>query len=112
MKTQQTDNPRIKTIHDESGDYAVIDNSMIVRLDSTTRPPSYEQDFADAEKVQRFLQIKVDNLTAQRDELLAALKELRSEVHNHHLLDVKKRFLLCTADAQAGTAIHNAEKGE
>ena len=42
-------------------------------------------------------------------DLLAALKDLQREVHDYRLLDVRKRFSLCTADAQAGTAIAKAE---
>ena len=49
------------------------------------------------------------NLCAAAPELLRALKDLQAAVHEYRLLDVKKRFRLCTADAQAGTAIYKAE---
>jgi hypothetical protein len=41
-------------------------------------------------------------------DLLEAVKGMVKEVHAHGLLNVKKRFGLCTAVAQAGTAIHKA----
>lgn len=45
----------------------------------------------------------------RENELLTALRALKAAVHEYRLLDVKKRFRLSTADAQAGTAIANAE---
>jgi hypothetical protein len=48
-------------------------------------------------------------LIAAAPDLLEACKELRKEVHEYRLLDIKKRFSLCTADAMAGTAIFKAE---
>lgn len=42
-------------------------------------------------------------------ELLEALKGLQNKVREYRLLDVKKRYSLCVADAVAGTAIHNAQ---
>jgi len=50
------------------------------------------------------------NLIAALPELLEALKTLVNEIHKYKLLDVKKRFSLCSADAQAGTAIHKATR--
>lgn len=49
-------------------------------------------------------------LIASAPELLMALKDLQSAVHEHHLLDIKNRFSLSVADAQADKAIFNAEK--
>ena len=48
-------------------------------------------------------------LVAAAPDLLTALQSLRKAVHDAHLLDVKKRFDLCVADAAAGTAIAKAE---
>jgi len=42
--------------------------------------------------------------------LLAALKDLQKAVREHGLLDIKKRFSLCNADAQANKAIFLVEK--
>jgi hypothetical protein len=42
-------------------------------------------------------------------ELLAACKEMREAILEHGLLDVKKRFSLCVADAAMGSAIAKAE---
>jgi len=42
-------------------------------------------------------------------ELLQALEGLQAAIHEYGLLDVRKRFSLCTASAQAGTAIHKAK---
>lgn len=41
--------------------------------------------------------------------LLNALKDLQKAVREHNLLDIKKRFSLCAADAQANTAIIKAQ---
>jgi hypothetical protein len=38
-------------------------------------------------------------------ELLKALEALQQEIHNAHLLNVKKYYSLCVADAQASKAI-------
>lgn len=43
-------------------------------------------------------------------DLLKALKDLQKAVREHKLLDIKKRFSLCVADAQANTIIAKAEK--
>ncbi|MCP5019631.1 MAG: hypothetical protein GY938_30760 [Ketobacter sp.] len=43
-------------------------------------------------------------------DLLKALEDLQEAVREHHLLDVKKRFSLCSADAQAITAIAKANE--
>jgi hypothetical protein len=40
--------------------------------------------------------------------LIAALKDMRAALTEHHLRDAKKRFSLCVADAAAGTALHEA----
>lgn len=47
-------------------------------------------------------------LNAAAPELLASLKDLQQAVREHGLLDIKKRFSLCAADAQADTAIDAA----
>ena len=49
------------------------------------------------------------SLIAAAPDLLAALKDLQGAVREHGLLDIKKRFSLCNADAQACKAIHKAE---
>lgn len=46
----------------------------------------------------------IDQETGAR-ELLAALVDLQNAVREYKLLDIKKRFSLCTADAQANAAI-------
>ena len=48
------------------------------------------------------------NLIAAAPDLLVALKDLQEAVREHGLLNVKKRFSLCAADAQANTAIAKA----
>lgn len=48
-------------------------------------------------------------LIAAAPELLEALKALRAAVIEYQLLDVRKRFSLCVADAVAGKAITKAE---
>ena len=47
-------------------------------------------------------------LIAAAPELLAALRELQKAVRDAHLLDVKKHYSLCVADAAAGKAIYKA----
>lgn len=42
--------------------------------------------------------------------LLEALKNLQKVIREHGLLDIKKRFSLCNADAQANAAIALTEK--
>src|SRR5580704_13031129 len=49
------------------------------------------------------------NLFAAAPDLLEALKLLQNAIHEARLLDVKKRFSLCNADAAAGKAIAKAE---
>lgn len=48
-------------------------------------------------------------LIAERDELLEALRILRTKLRENVKMDVKKHFGLMTADAQAGTTIAKAE---
>jgi len=43
-------------------------------------------------------------------DLFEALKDLQKAVREHNLLDIKKRFSLCNADAQANKVIAEAEK--
>jgi len=50
-------------------------------------------------------------LIAAAPKLLAALEALQDAIREHGLLDIKKRFSLCTADAQANAAIILAENG-
>ena len=50
-------------------------------------------------------------LIAAAPDLLEALKLLQKAIHESRLLDVKKRFDLCVADASASKAIQRAEKG-
>lgn len=47
-------------------------------------------------------------LIAAAPDLLAALKDLRKELHAHVKLDVKKHYSLMAADAAAGTIIRKA----
>lgn len=50
-------------------------------------------------------------LLATAPDLLAALKNLQRVIRDeYHLLDIKKRPSLCLADAQAGSAIAQAER--
>ena len=51
-------------------------------------------------------------LIAAAPDLLEALKLLRDEIHALRLLDVKKHYSLCVADAAAGKAIHKTEGRE
>jgi len=48
-------------------------------------------------------------IIAAAPELLEALKLLKAELYEHHLLDARKRFNLCAADAQAASAIAKAQ---
>ena len=48
-------------------------------------------------------------LISAAPDMLEALKLLREAIHALHLLDIKKRFSLCVADAAAGKAIFKAE---
>jgi hypothetical protein len=47
-----------------------------------------------------------ERLTKAAPDLLAALKKLQKVIRSYGLLDIKKRFSLCAADAQANTAIN------
>lgn len=46
-----------------------------------------------------------EEFRAEVKRLRAALEALRAAVHEHRLLDVRKRFSLCAADAQAVAAL-------
>ena len=48
-------------------------------------------------------------LIAAAPDLLVALKDLQKAVREHGLLNIKKRFSLCAADAQANKTITQVE---
>ena len=49
------------------------------------------------------------NLLSAAPDLLAACEAMQKALYEHHLLDVKKHFSLCVADAAMGTAIARAK---
>ena len=48
-------------------------------------------------------------LIASAPDLLEACEAMQKALYEHHLLDVKKHFSLCVADAAMGTAIARAK---
>lgn len=53
-------------------------------------------------------QIVNDPVRDAAPDLYAALQQLQQAVRDAHLLDVKKRYSLCVADAAASTALAKA----
>jgi len=71
---------------------------------------NFDKSFLDAEAIRFMNEVpgKVHKQLAAAPDLLVALKDLQEAVREHGLLNVKKRFSLCAADAQANTAIAKA----
>ena len=82
-------------------------------LENTIESASAELDWSDTSDSNREkAEIGAAVLMLSAPELLNALVDLQNAVREYRLLDAKKRWRLCTAEAQATTAIYKATGGK